>query len=801
MRARYIKVFRDITANLPRSIILSLAIAVGVISVGAIIGGYSVLNREMRNNYLGSSPAHATIRTEGAGIDESLVHTVQGMEQVKAAERHATVTARMKVGDKWHTMLIFGIDDFSHIKTNKIRHVAGARSPEGMSMLVERTALRVMKAEVGDSLLVRGANNKTERVTISGVVHDPGLAPAWQEQTGYAYVTMDTLRSLGYSQGFDEMRVLFDSPVSSLADIEHQAGAVAGVIESTGRHIHEIQVPSPAKHPHQGQMNAVLSLLTLFGFATLVLGSVLVASAVATMMTRQIREIGVMKAVGARSSQITGMYMVYMLIIALAAVVVAVPLGRIGSGLIVGAVSNLINIDIQNSSVPAWVILLQAVAGILVPLIAAAVPVIKGSAITVRRAITDYGASAPDRLDRAISKIDLPGDTFTLSVRNIFRRRPRLALTLILLAAGGAMFMAAMNISSAWDRNLDKLMLYKRYDIELNLAGPVPDKLSIIGDIGSLAGVEKAEAWNSDDMAFYTEGTYDTVRTYPDKRHASSAMVALPPDTTLVQLPVTEGTWFSAGDTREVVLNHMAKAQRPDIKVGDMINLSSGGRVGAWRVAGFVDDVWTPAATAYVSMADFNAYAGKDAGFNMIRIALKDRSPQSVESMMRKIEQLIDEQGLTISSAYPMTDIHNAVAEHMGVLVYMLLALALMMLCVGVLGLGSTMSMNVIERTRELGIMRAIGATPGKVTRIVMAEGIVTGLMSLALAIPLSLGISAHMGDFIGMMAFKTSLGLVVNYKAMGLWILLLALGSAATTSFPAIRSGRMSTREALAYE
>jgi len=57
------------------------------------------------------------------------------------------------------------------------------------------------------------------------------------------------------------------------------------------------------------------------------------------------------------------------------------------------------------------------------------------------------------------------------------------------------------------------------------------------------------------------------------------------------------------------------------------------------------------------------------------------------------------------------------------------------------------------------------------------------------------------MGDFIGMMAFKTSLGLVVNYKAMGLWVLLLALGPAATTSFPAIRSGRMSTREALAYE
>jgi len=80
-------------------------------------------------------------------------------------------------------------------------------------------------------------------------------------------------------------------------------------------------------------------------------------------------------------------------------------------------------------------------------------------------------------------------------------------------------------------------------------------------------------------------------------------------------------------------------------------------------------------------------------------------------------------------------------------------------------------------------------------------QGIVTGWLSRALAVPLPFAVSSYMGDFIGMMAFRISLGLVVNYKAIALWALLLASGSAATTLFHAIRSGRMSTREALAYE
>jgi putative ABC transport system permease protein len=120
---------------------------------------------------------------------------------------------------------------------------------------------------------------------------------------------------------------------------------------------------------------------------------------------------------------------------------------------------------------------------------------------------------------------------------------------------------------------------------------------------------------------------------------------------------------------------------------------------------------------------------------------------------------------------------------------------------VGTLGLMSTISLNVLERTREIGVMRAIGANPAQVRNLVVWEGLFIGGLSFFLAFVLSLALSAYLGRFIGNMAFRTPLSLSVSTFGVLIWFTIIVAGSFIATIFPAKKANRITTREALAYE
>lgn len=120
---------------------------------------------------------------------------------------------------------------------------------------------------------------------------------------------------------------------------------------------------------------------------------------------------------------------------------------------------------------------------------------------------------------------------------------------------------------------------------------------------------------------------------------------------------------------------------------------------------------------------------------------------------------------------------------------------------VGTIALMSTMSMSILERTREIGAMRAIGATPAKVRSLVVWEGLLIGALSIFIAFVLSLILSDYMGKLIGNMSFRTPLSLTVSVMALIVWVLIIILGSYLATIYPARRANSITTREALAYE
>jgi putative ABC transport system permease protein len=236
------------------------------------------------------------------------------------------------------------------------------------------------------------------------------------------------------------------------------------------------------------------------------------------------------------------------------------------------------------------------------------------------------------------------------------------------------------------------------------------------------------------------------------------------------------------------------------MKIGDEISLTLEDKPTKWKIIGFTEDIGS-AAAAYVSIKSFARLNESNNQIKMIRIGYADRSKPYVLKMNREIDQVLEKAQVSVGSTTPVWMLHNAVAAHMKVLVNSLLAMAVLMAVVGTLGLTSTISMNVLERTREIGVMRAIGATPKKIRNLIVTEGLTIGILSIIIAFILSLGLSYLMGKFIGHISFRTTLTLTISLTAIIIWILIVTIGAYLATILPAKRANIVTTREALSYE
>jgi putative ABC transport system permease protein len=135
------------------------------------------------------------------------------------------------------------------------------------------------------------------------------------------------------------------------------------------------------------------------------------------------------------------------------------------------------------------------------------------------------------------------------------------------------------------------------------------------------------------------------------------------------------------------------------------------------------------------------------------------------------------------------------------IVVAFLILMALLLAAVGGLGLTTTMSINILERVREVGVLRAIGASNLTVGKIVLVEGMAIGLLSWFLGLVLSWPISAFMSEQLGLALIKIPLSFQYSTGAAIVWFFALQAVALVASLGPARKAVRLTIREVLAYE
>jgi putative ABC transport system permease protein len=780
--ARYRKLWGDVLAERGRIVLMLLSVLVSLGALGAMLGSWRVLACEISRSYASSVPAHATLDLPG-GVDARVLQRVREDPRVASAEAREVTLARARVGNEWRPLLLFTVTNFDNQLMNRFTRESGAWPPPIGTLLIERSAIGMAQVGQGESLEVKAPHGRPTRVSISGVVHDAGLAPAWQGRSVYGYVSLETLASLEGNAVLHELRVRFKREPRDAAEADGEGQALAQRLREQGTPVHELRVPPPAQHPHQRQMVTVLLCLVMFAVLSLVLSSILVATSLSALLVRQVREIGVMKAIGAQRWQIARLYALMVAGLGLTAGVLSAPVALLGTNLGVAAISNMLNFEIVESAVPpvVWAVLLTS--GVVLPLLCATPVILGATRANVRTALDAYEASSRP----ALLSLRLPR-----ALRNLLRRPKRLALTLLLLASGGALFITALSVVGAWDANLAKMQTMRHYDLEVRLHEAPPRSL----DLSSVPGIATVEWWGQARAAFASAGRVDTVRTYPDRGHGSLTILAPPPDTRLISFPLLAGRWLSQHDTDAVVLNHMAAAQRPGLHIGDQVVLSADGRTANVTVVGIVEEIGS-SGVVYLPQETFRAHFGEP---RLARLTTRAQTTVDRRRVTTDVELELARVNASVEVVMPFAELRTAVGDHVLILVRALLALAGVIGCVGLLGLSSAIGAAVVERSREIGVMKALGATRSQILQLFLTEGVLTGALGAVFALLLALPLSALVEAGLGQLGFLAPLPFVVSFAAAAGWLGLVFVASLLATWLPARRAATVSVREAIAH-
>ena len=496
---------------------------------------------------------------------------------------------------------------------------------------------------------------------------------------------------------------------------------------------------------------------------------------------------------------------------------IAVPLGWLGAYGFALLLSTQLNFDITSALVSPQILAIEVGIGLLVPVLAGFVPILGAARQSVRAALDAASGPAPSTatttgrwawlqrnwgaVSSAVLRALRLSRPLLLSLRNTFRRRARLARTLSALVLAGGMFIATLLLNDSVNQTLVHVFDARRYDATVALDKPY--RTTRVEAVAlAVPGIAAVETWQQ-----------ATARPVHPRGELGDAidLTGLDPTTRLLVPEIISGRWLLPDDGRAIVVSsNFLSTKEPGLKVGDTFTLTlakEGVRwqdeVSQWRIVGVSQEFAGPNAPSvgYVPRSALEHVHGDLGRGSILRVALNAQGraapQQAADALAAQFAAAAIDVAKIETNAQQLADSQTRFST----LSTVLLALAVLMCAVGGLGLTGTMGINVLERTREIGVLRAIGASNGAIYQIIIAEGLVIGMLAWLLGALFSLPLGIVLCQVMGWALLNTPLSFTFSWGGMWIWLGIMLVVAVVTSISPARRAVRLTVREVLAYD
>jgi putative ABC transport system permease protein len=800
-RPRWHKPLNDLLGNKTRTLLIVLSMAVGLFAVGIVLSASSILSVGLARSFAAVNPASGTLRTVQP-FDENFLESVRSMPQVRDADARHSFQAQIETSPGvWDTITIFAISDYNDIRVNRVLPERGSWPPAKREILIERSALPLIDAQIGDSVRIKLANDNVREVSIIGTAHDPVQLPARFDGSPYGYVSFHDLEWLGESYGFNELHIVTDHAEDKVW-VQQVIDRVKDKAERAGYVVPITMTFNPGELPMFDILQAILALSGVLGVLSLLLSVFLVVSTVSALLAQQKRQIGVMKSIGGSTAQILGMYMVMVISYGILALVIAIPLGVLGARALSQVLAGFFNFDLTSMEISPHSILLQAAVGLILPALASLWPFLSSLRMSAVEAMSNYGLgkgrSGRSPIDRLFSGTNLwftrqlPIRSILLAVRNTFRSKGRLALTLITMTLGAATFIGVFSVRASLTQTVTDLIQYMHFDVMLSFDRPYRSE-----------EVQNQAAGVSGALQTDTLLQFSALRVRPDGSESLGINMfgVHINDKALLRSPaISEGRWLLPEDENAIVVDSGILQKEPDLGLGDEIILKIDDQEYSFKIVG-VSVGSTFASFIYGNYAYLSRITDRIGEADALMVSTLAHDADSQEATSAALQEHFERLGIGISSSYTSGSMRADTEVIFDAIVALLLVMAVLMALVGGLGLMGAMSINVLERTREIGVLRAIGAPNRGVAGVFILEGVAIGVMSWLFGSVLAIPIGQVLGMAIGVAIMGVPLTFSYSLLGLWLWLLIAVLLSALASFIPARNASRLTVREVLAYE
>jgi putative ABC transport system permease protein len=801
IRPRWQKILTDFTANPVRSLLVVLSISVGLFAVGSITNTHLQVERMMRDNYAAINPANVYMVT--SPLSEEDLFSLRRMDGVADVEGVNTANLRVRNQDgDWIRLNVIAPTEFEEMKTNQVLLLSGSFPPGDRELALDQYKLSEIALADDNTVEIQTPSGNVHRVKVSGVVQNQTIG-ASRADGGFflapaqAYTTWDSLPWLEQPQVINQVYVTSSGDADRPDDLRALAGILTGKLEKDGHTVYSYAVNGRHDHPNSNYIEALASILVLLGLLVIFLSGFLITNTLQALLAQQVQQIGIMKSVGATSGQIAFLYLALIEVYGIIAFVLSIYPIRWMTGILLSLMQTGINVPPQEGRLLPETIIIVAILALAVPAVAGSIPILRATSIGVQEALSGISPRQSALQEGLILRVmrrmrGLPRPLL-VSLRNTFRRRIRLILTLITLTLGGAVFIATINTRISIQNYIDRLRYYFLADVTVTLQQPY--RISQVrSDLMNLPEIGLVEGWNGARAELIL----------PNGSGESISILAPPAGSQMVQPILLQGRWLDPLDAYAIAVNERFLDIYPGLSPGDSLNLRMNGRQRTWTVTGVFQLVGKSAGyLAYANGEMIQKELGQSARTSNFRILARESglTLQQQKALGRKVEAALEQSGYHISEVTAGLYLKEISGNGLDLLTAVLLLLATLIAAVGAIGLMGTMSMNVMERTREIGVMRAIGAGNRQVMSIVLVEGVLIGLISWGLSTLTAIPISKLLADSINQAIFGAPAELTFDLWTILLWLGVVLALSIFASLIPARSAARLTIREVLAYE
>jgi putative ABC transport system permease protein len=795
------KVWFDLWHNKTRTFLAVLSIAAGVFAIGAIFGMSDMLNTAMDQSHRAVLPPHIDISLTTPVDRDILIHLkdVPGVEDVEPYNA-VRVLYKLYPQDEWRRGIVHMRGDFDTQKYQLVQ-LKGGHWPDNKNEIgVERMTAQFYRIGIGDTIIFK-IGDKERRLPITGLIRHPFVPPPVFEDLASFFMNGEGLERLDFPEGKFSACYVRVTPYSSDQSRE-VATAIKDKLAKQNISISSFRYQDPDEHWARSLMDGFVLVQQVLAVLSVLMSTMLVYNTLSNLITQQTDQIGILKAIGGRNQTIIGVYLIGALVYGVLSLAIALPMGGIVAFGVAHTFLSWFNIDLNQFQVSSQAVIFQILAALAVPLLAGLPPALHGANITVRQAIASYGLGGDfrsGRLDRLVEGFGqrwMPS-YYATALGNMFRQGGRLLLTQVVLVTAGSAFLMVMSLNSSIDLTLENVYARQRFNTMIKFSANQRAS-RVMAMANSVPGVKQAELHLLQSASLFVEGQL------VKEAGLSTEIRGIPSASDFFRPLIVAGRWIMPGENGRVVVLPREKAEDNHIQVGDTVtlNLGESGK-DEWLVIGLYDPVFAGFLSQDIIFAPLEALYQTTKKYNqgsLLYLRTTSHGDEFTAAVTAQLKDMYEGRGMKVYDSATQAEQRKTDDSRLGIAISMMLSLSIIVAIVGGIALMGALSIGVIERTKEIGVLRAVGARSRAILGIFVLEGVFQGLLGWLIAIPVSYLVGPAAAHVVGQTMFDTKLDYQYNWPAVAMWLGIVLLISTIASIIPARGATRISVRDSLAY-